>query len=143
MCFPAGCFLAKYKVRIIPFIKKTGGKIVLIILGCGAFIYTRLDFYYSLVPQLIAYICIASCVIIIWDCAIGKNKVFERIGKASLAMYLVHIGIVDSVFSLNISINIKVTIFLAFTIVGTIMCYLFSERINNKIVVYIKNKEEV
>lgn len=140
MCFAAGCALAEYKDKIIPIIEKVWVKIIIVLLGCGAFVYTRIDFHYILPTQLIAYICISGCVVVVWDWIIRKNKMLERIGKASLAMYLVHIGVVDSAFELNMNINVKVIAFVAITVIGTVICYLLSEKINKPIAANFKDR---
>ena len=74
-----------------------------------------------------------------WDCFIGKNIAFEVVGKASLAMYLVHIGVVDLVYLLDITTDMKTLIFVLITSIGTIVCYWWSEHINRVILVRIRN----
>lgn len=133
LCFAIGCVMAKYKDKLVIFMKSIRFKLILIVVGCGAVVYTRIDFHYILFFQLIAYVCIAGCIVIVWDWIFGKNKLFENIGKASLAMYLVHIGIVDTVYSLNTNINIKSLIFVIVTAIGTGVCYFVSESINKKL----------
>lgn len=139
-CFVVGCGLAKYKDKIILIIDKKFTKLILVLIGFGAFIYTRIDFQYILIPQLIAYVCIAGCSVIVWDWLVGKNAVFEKVGKASLAMYLVHIGVVDSIFSLDIaSTDEKTIVFVIITVIGTVVCYLMSEQVNRALLARVKS----
>lgn len=138
LCFAAGCAVAKYREVIIPVIEKVSVKIILIVIGCGAIKYTRIDYHYILMPQLIAYVLIAGSLVIAWDWLMGNNKVLEKIGKTSLTMYLVHIGVVDSIFLLNIGINSKIVIFVIITAIGTTVCALISERINRAFLLSVK-----
>lgn len=87
----------------------------------------------------IAYACIAVCIVMMWDCFIGKNIAFESVGKASLAMYLVHIGVVDMIYLLDISTDMKTIIFVFVTSIGTIACHMITEHINRTILVRLKN----
>ena len=100
-----------------------------------AVVYIRMDSHFILIPQLISYVCIAGTIVMIWDCFIGKNIVFETVGKASLAMYLVHIGVVDLIYLLDITTEMKTLIFVLITSIGTTTCYLMSEHIIRKILV--------
>lgn len=100
-----------------------------------AVVYIRMDSHFILIPQLISYVCIAGTIVMMWDCFIGKNIVFEAVGKASLAMYLVHIGVVDLIYLLDIATEMKTLIFVLITSIGTITCYLISEHINRTILV--------
>lgn len=130
LCFAGGCFLAKYRNKLLPLVQKLWVKNVIFVTGCCAFVYTRIDFRYILVPQLLAYVCIAVCIVIVWDNVVGKNFM-NKIGKASLAMYLVHIGVVDTVFAMNImDVNLKVIMFFCIVVIGTTICYLLSEKTN-------------
>lgn len=138
-CFVAGCIIAKYKDKVITLSERNLGKLCLIFCGCAAVVYIRIDSYYILIPQLISYVCIAGCIVMMWDCFIGKNIAFEVVGKASLAMYLVHIGVVDLVYLLDITTDMKTLIFVLITSIGTIVCYWWSEHINRAILVRIRN----
>ena len=50
-------------------------------------------------------------------------------------MYLVHIGVVDLIYLLDIATEMKTLIFVLITSIGTITCYLISEHINRTILV--------
>ena len=134
-CFAAGCIIAKYKDKVMTLIEKNLGKLCLIFCGCMAVVYIRMDSHFILIPQLISYVCIAGTIVMMWDFFIGKNIVFEAVGKASLAMYLVHIGVVDLIYLLDITTEMKTLIFVLITSIGTTTCYLISEHINRTILV--------
>lgn len=138
-CYVAGCIIAKYRNKVIELIDKNWGKLCLIFCSCMSVVYIRKDSHYVLIPQLIAYACIAVCIVMMWDCFIGKNIAFESVGKASLAMYLVHIGVVDMIYLLDISTDMKTIIFVFVTSIGTIACHMITEHINRTILVRLKN----
>lgn len=48
----------------------------------------------------------------------------------SLTLYLVHIGVVDTIFALDYSINIKTTIFVVVIVVGVIISCVMAEKCN-------------
>lgn len=129
LCFVIGCVIAKYKNLIILIIKEMWFKMIVNAAGCLALVYTRIDFKYILIPQLLAYVFIAVFIVYMWDWLIRGNIILQKIGKVSLPMYLVHIGIVDSIFGMSFDINAKVIIFVVVITVGTVVCYLISEYI--------------
>ena len=129
LCFAAGCSIAKYKDCASRLIQNKTSKLVLVLIGCCAYIYTRIDFHYILIPQLLSYVCIAVCILVMWDYLIGKCEVLERIGQSSLAIYLIHIGIVDLTFSSDFGLETRIIVFILTTIIGAVCVYSCSEHI--------------
>lgn len=130
MCYAAGCILARYKDIFTLYAKKVWVLLAVIGVGSASFVYTKIDFHYILIPQLAAYVLIAVCIIFVWNWMGGKNVVFEKLGKCSLAMYLVHIGVVDTVYALQYNTNSKTIIFVGLIVFGTLITYLISEKGN-------------
>lgn len=133
MCFVSGCLIAKYRDVVSQYASKIYVNVGLLFLGLASFIYTRIDFHYIFIPQLIAYVFISVCIVIIWNNIDGKNKVLDLVGKASLAMYLIHTGVVDTVYSLTLTTNIKTIVFIFIVVIGTTISYQMTERINKAI----------
>ena len=129
LCFAVGCCIAKYRDSLSRLIHKNVSKLFLIVIGCGAYIYTIVDLHYILIPQLLSYACIAVCIVVMWDYLIGKCEVLERVGQFSLAIYLIHIGVVDLTFSSNFGLETRIVIFILTTIIGAVCVYWCSEYI--------------
>lgn len=130
MCFAVGCIIAKYREVIAQYVYKIWILVFVVAAGLVCFIYTRIDFHYILIPQLISYVVIAVCITMVWNYIGGKSLIWDKIGKTSLVMYLVHIGIVDTVYALPGNTNAKTLIFIGLIVFGTLICYVLSERVN-------------
>ena len=54
-----------YKDVFAKYVSKIWVNAIVLVLGLAAFVYTRVDSHYILIPQLIAYVCISICIAII------------------------------------------------------------------------------
>lgn len=139
LCFAAGCLIAMYREKASQFASKIWINILLVLIGGLAFVYTRRDFHYYLIPQLIAYICISMCIVVVWNSLGGKNKLLDKVGKASLAVYLVHIGVVDTVYALPSNFIVKTLIFIVAVLAGSALVYFLAEKVNKYLMSNAKN----
>lgn len=130
MCFAAGCIFARYREILSIQVHNIWVKITVLILGLSAFVYTLIDSHYIFILQLFAFVCVAGCIVLFWDLFVGKNYIFERIGKSSLALYLIHIGIIDTVYALPYDTNVKTLVFIGLVVFGTLIGYKVSEKCN-------------
>lgn len=138
LCFSSGCFLAQYKEKVIEFAKKNYVKIALLVLAAGSYFLLIKDGHYRLYVQLPAYVFISLFITIFWDWLIKGNPILGRLGKCSLDIYLVHIGIVEFVFLLPINVNYKIIMFIGIVGIVTAICYFLAEYIDKKIVSVLK-----
>lgn len=131
LCFAVGCYIAIHKDSFLNIVSKIQCNIILIVLGMIAFVYIRKDYHYYFLPQLIAYVLISLCIVTLWNSVGGESKLFNSVGKASLAVYLIHIGIVDTVYGLNSNLTVKSIIFVALVLIGSVITHRLAEGINN------------
>lgn len=129
MCFAAGYCIAKFRSKIFSYINRKINILMILTLVIGAYFFVRKDISYHIYVQLPAYVCIALGLVVIWCKFIKYNIAFKRLGKYTLDIYLVHIGIVETVFSLNCDLNIKVLVFILNVALGTILSFWGSEKI--------------
>lgn len=134
LCFAVGCFLAQYKDIVEKYISKTVVKAGILIVGCGAYLIVMKAGSHRVVLLLLAYVCVASCIAVMWDWLVNKgNRALEKIGRASLDIYLIHVGYVKYVFQLNMSSDIKILLFVGLVGAVTAACYFISEYIEKRL----------
>lgn len=131
LCFAAGYCVAKYKEKIFSFMEHNRKLALfsLIIASVIAYVLIRKDGQYRIYVQLPTYACISTGIAFVWDKYVKQNIVFKSIGKYTLDIYLVHIGIVESVFLLNYDLNIKVCIFILLTAFVALFSHFISEKL--------------
>lgn len=133
LCFMAGCFMAKYKDNVERLLRGNVRNLTLLLVGCLAYCVILKDSHYIFLLQIISYMILAFCIVMIWDWFVKSNCVLQKVGKYSLDIYLVHIGLVEGIFFMNIDVNIKIIIFIFSTAIITILCYQVSEFVNKKV----------
>lgn len=133
LCFAAGCIIGKYRNIIFSSVDKKIVSITALIFFFFSFLLIMKDYEYKLIIQLPSYVFIASYIIYLFDKQVYEINIFKRIGKMSLDIYMIHIGIVETIFTKNISINIKVLIFIIITFFFSTICNICSDSIYNKI----------
>lgn len=138
LCFSAGCILAQYKEKAKNLIQKSCVKIALLVFACGSYFLLIKDGHYRLYVQLPAYVFIALFITIFWDWLIKSNSILGRLGKCSLDIYLVHIGIVEFVFLSSMNVNYKILLFIGIVGLVTAICYFTAEFIDKKIATALK-----
>lgn len=133
LCFAAGCWIAKYKDKIEKYTSRNLCKLLIVACGILCYIAILKDGHYRIYIQLVAYILVAFSIVMIWDWFGKSNRFFKLVGICSLDIYLIHIGIVDRVYSLDVDTNIKIVIFIAIVGIGTVSCYFISESCYKKL----------
>ena len=133
LCFSAGCFVAQFKSSVKNYFELWYCKLTVFFAGGIAYFAIIKDGHYRIALQLSAYIFIALSIALFWDCYIKGNSVFERVGKISLDIYLVHIGLLEAVFSHQIDINYIILIYIGVVVILTIINHLISEKLFTRI----------
>lgn len=127
LCFVMGCFIAEYKEHIERLLRGNFKMFGLLAIGCFSYIVILKDSRYIFLVQLLSYMILSFCITLVWNWLLSGDYILEKLGKYSLDIYLVHIGIVEAVFLLPINMNVKVIFFAAVVIILTVMCYKISE----------------
>lgn len=135
LCFSAGCFLAQYKDKIDEYVKKYSVKILILVMACGSYLFMMNDGYFRIYVQLPAYVLISLSIVLFWDWLIKGNAVLRVIGKGSLDIYLVHIGIVEYVFLLRMKLDFKILLFICVAVIAAWFCYYVSVFVDKKVTV--------
>ena len=138
LCFATGCFIAQYKDKVKELVQKHVVKILLFMMACGAYFLLMKDGHCRIYVQLPAYILISLCIAVFWDWLIGGNTILGKLGKCSLDIYLVHIGIVEYVFLTNMNLNYKIMLFFVVVSIVTVICYSMAECIYKNIITVLK-----
>ena len=133
LCFAGGCFVAQFHNLFTAFTKKLWARILCILFVIICYFLIMKDGHYRIYVQLPVYLVIAFAITIIWCWLIRENKVYRHIGNLSLDIYLIHVGIVESVFLLDMDINLKISLFILISGVFTILSYYLSEAVVKKI----------
>lgn len=137
LCFAVGCCVAANRNIMASLADKKWFNILLVIASFISYVYIRKDSHYILPTQLIAFACIALSAVVLWSKFGWKNRLLEQIGKVSLPLYLIHIGLVDVIYALPLNITYKTIIFIATVAISTVIAYVLSEHIN----IYLKKLE--
>ena len=133
LCFPFGCMGGQYKNKAVRFTTRILVKICIIFVGCIAYILIMKDNHYRIALQLLGYVYISVCITVFWDWVFNQgSRIFGIMGKASLDLYLIHIGYVEIVLSLNYNKDLLIVLFMCLTGVTTFLCYHLSELINKR-----------
>lgn len=133
LCFTAGCFVAKYKDNVEKILKGNIRNLTFSVVGCLAYCVILKDSHYNFILQISAYMLLALSITMVWDWFVKGNIAFQRIGKYSLDIYLVHIGLVEGIFLMNLKFNRKITVFIIAVAIITVLCHQISEYISKKV----------
>lgn len=79
-CFAAGCVIAKHRELINKYMGKIWIKGLLLMTAIVAYMYTRIDFHYLLIPQIGAYVLISACIVAFWNWIAIKNPILSKCG---------------------------------------------------------------
>ena len=138
LCFAMGSFIAKYRDKVKEIIKMLLFKFIILLIAFVVYYILINDVDYKIYVQLPAYMCISFCVAMFWDWLIKGSRMLENIGKCSLDIYLLHIGIVESVMLVNYNLNYKILIFLGVVGIVSFICFFSAEFIDKKLLSVLK-----
>ncbi len=136
MCFAAGCCMAYCKDFIYMVSSRILARVVISL--CGVLSYLAIildgrDGHFVFGVQLFSYVCLSFFIIIVWDWICNYNKILYRVGVYSLDCYLIHVGVVDSIYLLRMNADFKTLLFMFMVFAGTVICYKISEKCYGKI----------
>lgn len=129
LCFSCGCIVAQFREKIAIIMNSLWAKVLCVILMCFSYFLILKDGHCRIYVQLPAYMCIAFTITILWCSVVRNNKLYSIIGKISLDLYLIHIGIVESVFMMGMDTNFMIVVFMITSGVLAVASYFFSEKI--------------
>ena len=132
LCFSSGCFIAKYKDDVEKILKGNIRNLIFLVVGCLSYCVILKDSHYNFILQIVAYIVLTFSITMVWDWFVKGNIALRRIGKYSLDIYLVHIGLVEGIFLMNMKLNIKIAVFIIAVAIITVLSYQISEYINKR-----------
>lgn len=135
MCFPMGTIYAENKdvfQRGILKYKWSIVSVLVVLMGC-AYIWILKDGLYRVIPQLLAYIIFSIAIPVGGSVFQLKNKQIAFIGKASLQIYLIHIGLAACVFQELYNANLQIAVFIVLTIILSIAAYYVDIKIRSGI----------
>lgn len=113
LCFAGGCFVAQFRDKVSAITKKLWVKIMCIPLVSICYFLIIKDGHYRIYLQLPVYLAIAFAITIIWCWVARDNIAYRKVGKVSLDLYLIHVGIVEAVLLTEMDVNFKVALFIA------------------------------
>lgn len=129
LCFPAGCMVAHYHDILHKYTDRLWFRVLALFLACLSYILLLKDGHYRIYVQLPAYVIIAVTISMFWCWLVRENRLYTGVGKASLDLYLVHIGIVEGVFMMDMKLNMKIAIFISLSAAFTMVNYCLSEKV--------------
>ena len=118
MCFPAGYGIEYMKETLM---KKTGAGFVSLFLFMSAISYVGMLYIGSgfFVLKLAIYVVMSVGAILFLQTVYYGNNILSKLGKYSLSLYLVHIGIVEKGMLIEKSEPIKTCLFIIIAVLGT------------------------
>lgn len=128
MCFAAGCVLACYKNNISAIFCGIAAKIITAVCGVLSYIFILYDGQFIFGLQLISFVLLSFFIVMAWEWLAGPNPVLKWFGNYSLDCYLMHIGVVECIYSLKLNVNLKTVLFVTIVSVGILICYNISEK---------------
>lgn len=133
MCFAAGYIMARHRTKILNFVnnQKAAMPLFLAAMAVSYFLIMK-DGHYRIYVQLPAYVCISVAMMLFWGKYVQESPVLKEIGKYTLDIYLVHIAIVESVFLLHFNLELKTSLFIMLTVLGTSCSVLASKKAYNE-----------
>lgn len=117
LCFWAGALVAKWHscLESIILVHRVRAFVLLLLACAFAYLWVVIDHSFIVVPQLASYVVLAACI----ACEASLLRFDEgwliRIGRASLALYLVHIGLLSTVYAMGMNPDIESLVFLGLT----------------------------
>lgn len=126
LCFPAGTVVAANTEKLRGIIGKKKNTVILISIGfiILSVAWIVVDRWLILPLQLLSFTAFSVGLSFLFEILEYRNIVFEKVGKWSLSLYLVHIGIVGTI--INKGTPIELLSFLAFTTAATILTEVIS-----------------
>ena len=131
MCFSAGSICAENisgigqivaKHKIVVFVT------LLMLTGC-AYLWVLKDGNYRLVPQLLSFVIFSLAIPVLCSVLQLGWKPFVIMGKASLPIYLIHIGLAVGILSQLKNVNLQISIYLVLTIILSIVVYYIDKKV--------------
>lgn len=129
LCFPAGCMVAHYYDILPKYTDRLWFRVLALFLGGLSYLLLLKDGHYRIYVQLPAYVIIAFTISMLWGWLVKENRLYIEVGKASLDLYLIHIGVVEGVFLMDMSLNMKIVFFIILSAVFTVVNYCLSEKV--------------
>lgn len=125
MCFPMGALFAQYRDRLYLYIRirKEACFGFFTVLAMLAYIWILFDKNQVMILQLVAFAILGITISMLGSILQISWKPLCLLGKASLPIYLVHVGLAASVLGSSINTNIKVSIFIILTVCFSVMVY--------------------
>ena len=131
MCFPLGFACAEFKSRIITILSSRSFLFTMGIV-CTATLILRLKTESQPVILILYHILIAVFAISILVQSHFYSRALELLGKHSILVYLIHIGLVEMCFSTQFNIWLRAILYISLTFVGTVVCVLISDSLLKK-----------
>lgn len=128
LCFFGGGFVALYKNKFASLFHGFISKILCIVLACISYIFIILDADFKIFIQLPAYLIISFSIVFVWCWIVRRNKIFSFLGKRSLDIYLIHIGLVEITFETIKNNRINIIAFLILSFALSLASFILSEK---------------
>ena len=125
MCFPAGFIIAQKSTVFVDLLNRRKAVILLTIFAGVSYLGILIDGKYIFPLQIVLWVVLSVSIILLVQKFEFTNQLFACIGKYSLEIYLIHIGLVNiDVFS---SGNFNIAAFLAVTGIATVFANVLSK----------------
>lgn len=125
MSFPAGYIIADQAIELEKLQKAKNVMILLVFFIGISYFGILLDSDYTFLLQLILWPVLSACIIFLAQVLKFESRTFKIIGKLSLELYLIHIGLVN--MSIFVGSDFSIALFLIVIAVATILAHVISK----------------